>query len=299
MTITARVILDSVNPYGSRLTTCVCTYPRYLHSQVMTHRMFSRNTSSSRAIPTEKMIAAVQKDMVVPIHFGRLQPGMQAEEELEGEERDRAESRWREIGAYVVEGARDFFKLGLHKQIANRILEPFAHVTATISFTESANFLHLRDNGKAQHGIQILGRELRAVLKRSRPQKLDWGDWHTPFILPDEVGLDLNDKIRVSAARAARTSYLTHEGIRSIQKDLQLYSDLVDRKDWLKDPVHASALEHPAQARNPDEISGVTWLEAFEGSMMSNFHPTWLQLRKTVVGENKVTPLYSEDSSGR
>lgn len=77
-----RVLKDSVAPCGKRLTTWELTYPRFVHAELMTHRLFSRNSASSRAIPTEKLIERVEKDPAMPIFWGKNQKGMQAEVEM-------------------------------------------------------------------------------------------------------------------------------------------------------------------------------------------------------------------------
>ena|SRR3990172_10692569 len=96
----ARILCDSesiyhkIGEHGNRLTTMEITYPRFVHSELMTHRMFSRNAASSRAIPISKMIEAVERDPVIPVWWGKNQSGMQARKELDSYEKEIAISRW-------------------------------------------------------------------------------------------------------------------------------------------------------------------------------------------------------------
>jgi len=285
-TFSSKVIADSVNPYGSRLTTMVWTYPRYVHAQIMTHRAFSRNSASSRAVPTEKLLARIEEDPVVPDYWGKLKSGMQAVEELSGKDLEEAKALWEEAKQSALGIASKMLKIKLHKQNLNRLLEPFLHNTLVVTATEVSNFFHLRDHGDTQHETQRLARAARLSLSLSKPRKLEWGDWHLPFVLPDDGALLPEDGVKISSARCARVSFFNHEGVKDKDGDFKLYSRLVDREDWGKNPIHASATEHPARARDPKEIEGISWLEAFETSQISNFHPTWLQHRKTLVGEN-------------
>lgn len=294
MTIfSAKTIADSVNPYGSRLTTQIWTYPRYIHAQIMTHRAFSRNSASSRAVPTQSLLDRIGDNPVMPAYWGKLKSGMQAVEELSGENLEQAMALWIEAKETALDIAKRMLKKKLHKQNLNRILEPFLHNTLIVTATEIENFFHLRDHGDTQHETQNIARAARDARNASTPRQLQWGEWHLPFIMEDEQDLPIDVKIKVSSARSARVSYFNHEGHRSLDDDLKLYSRLVDREDWGKNPIHASATEHPARARDPEEIKNVTWLEAFETGQMSNFHPTWVQHRKTLAGENMPTERVS------
>lgn len=286
-TITAEVIADSVNPYGSRLTTMVWEYPRYLHPQVMTHRAFSRNSASSRAVPTSRYLHKVMTNPVIPVHWGKLRSGMQAVEEMSLTDQAKARDLWLRARGHMVSIAKELLDLGLHKQEVNRLLEAFLHNRLIVSATELANFFHLRDHGDTQHGTQVLARAVKQALAASTPKAIQWGEWHLPWIREDEVSLPSDSKIRISCARSARVSYF-RGGTKTVdaEEDFKLYSRLVDREDWGKNPIHASATEHAAQARNPEEIKHISWLDAFEMGLMSNFHPSWLQHRKTIPGEN-------------
>ena len=133
--ITAKVIEDSISPHGKRITTLQLRYQRFFHSELLTHRSFSRNSSSSRAIPVAKMIEQVRNDPAMPVHYGANQPGMQAKAELEGEDRENAVRAWEQAAYYAALVAEQMAELGLHKQVANRILEPFQFMSTVVTAT--------------------------------------------------------------------------------------------------------------------------------------------------------------------
>ena len=152
MPYTARILLDSLSPVGARLTTMEVRYPRFIHSEMMTHRVFSRNAASSRAVPIKKMIAAVREEPAMPIFWGKNQSGMAAREEIVGDARVRAETEWRRALDNALETAEQLSssEVDLHKQLVNRILEPFAWITVIITATEWANFFTQRLHADAQ-----------------------------------------------------------------------------------------------------------------------------------------------------
>ena len=254
MTTSARIILDSVSEAGVRLTTMELEYPRFIHAETMTHRSFSRSASSSRAIPVERMIQAVLGDTAMPLHWGKNQPGMQAREEHDalvtvptetGGCRDViAQEAWLEARDRAIEIAEAFAEAGYHKQIVNRLLEPFMHIKVLVAATDWDNFFELRDHPDAQPEMQILARAMRKAMAESEPGKLGSNEFHLPYITHAdyEEKRPSFDLIRASVARCARVSYLTHDGERpSIQKDIALYERLVGSR-----PLHASPAEHVA-----------------------------------------------------
>jgi thymidylate synthase ThyX len=164
-----KIILDSVSPDGARLTTLTAKYPRFIHAEMLTHRVFSRNTSSSRAIPMAKLRQQVIDDPVIPIHWGRNQPGMQASEEIGQIERHEANRLWRVACAQAIATHRKMEALGLHKQVANRVLEPFLWTTCLISSTTWENFLTLRRDKDAQPEMQKIANLIGEALEASKP----------------------------------------------------------------------------------------------------------------------------------
>ena len=268
-TISAEVILDSVSPYGPRLTTMRLRYPRFIHAEFMTHRVFSRNASSSRAIPVKRLIQDVIDDPMVPRYWGRNQPGMQAGEEWNavvcrptksgGCRNATREGTWLYARDRAVEIATDFAVSGYHKQIVNRLLEPFAHINVLVTATEWDNFFELRCHTDAEPHIQDLAREMRRVMGASVPRRLEPGEWHLPFTTLDDLMQvrlkKLSDEVEeqtmllaISAARCARVSYLTHDRqTPTLDADLALFERLVGSR-----PLHASPLEHQA---TPDKFA--------------------------------------------
>jgi thymidylate synthase ThyX len=196
----------------------------------MTHRVFSRNAASSRAIPIKKMIEAVRNEPAMPLWWGRNQSGMQAREQLDAAAQGAAETEWRRALADALVHAERLAstEINLHKQLVNRILEPFAWMTVIITATEWANFFTQRTHEDAQPELKHVADLMLAAYRESRPQVVPIGEWHTPLIQLDELqSLDPEERRKVSVARCARVSYLTHEGKRDVAKDLDLYERLV------------------------------------------------------------------------
>ena len=264
-----KIILDSVSPDGARLTTLTAKYPRFIHAEMLTHRVFSRNTSSSRAIPMAKLRQQVINDPVIPIHWGRNQPGMQASGEIGQIERHDAYRAWIAASAQAIATHRKMEDLGLHKQVANRVLEPFLWTTCLISSTTWDNFLTLRRDKDAQPEMQKIATMIGDALETSKPVKRTL---HLPFLVTEDreqIAMDLfgaqffsrSDTPKtdpgtvakqISAARCARVSYLNHEGVRDIDRDLDFAGRLISNRHW-------SALEHPATAQPGQQGNFVGW----------------------------------------
>jgi len=245
MTIEVKVIADSINSGGERITTMQLKYQRLIHSEFMTHRVFSRNASSSRAIPVIKMLKAVWTEPAMPIHWGSNKPGMQAGEELPPFRRLATKILWKVAGRAMCGVVWIMSKLGVHKQIANRLLEPWLYIHVVITSTEWENFFALRCHPAAQPEFQELAKQMRLMRSISSPVKLDDYDWHLPYIDVLERGrLSTMEAIQVSAARCCRVSYLNHEGRTStLEQDVARYESLVNAV-----PPHMSPVEHQAMA---------------------------------------------------
>ena len=292
MSFEVQVIEDSISEAGKRLTTITATYPRFIHSEVMTHRDRARNAASSRAIPWSKMRDMIMTKPVVPIRWGMEQSGMQAGDEIPERMRGFAELIWREammdavyhanrlasIGAYFTEECPLDAQPGdeqirIHKSIPNRITEPWMWITVVMSATEWNNFFRLRCHPDAEVHFQKIAGMIRDALAASNPVRRDY---HLPFIQDDErdglgsIGFNLDPLCRISTARCARVSYLTHEGKRDPEKDLELFDRLCQGSGF----GHWSPHEHVAWSHpNPEFRSG-----PFRG---------WEQYRKTWSKENE------------
>jgi thymidylate synthase ThyX len=272
MPYSARILLDSVSPAGIRLTTMEARYPRFIHAEVMTHRLFSRNSSSSRAVPIRKMIDAVRNEPALPTWWGRNQSGMQAEDEISDEARTLAQAEWRRALEDALAHAERLAAsdINLHKQLVNRILEPFAWITVIITATEWTNFFTQRTHPDAQPELKHVADLMLDAYRSSTPRTLAQGEWHTPLILPDEeAALPLQERLQISVARSARVSYLSHDGTRDHAKDIELYERLVGGGA----NGHWSPFEHVATPL----ASGDAWSGNFRG---------WEQYRKRFPQEH-------------
>lgn len=285
----AKIISDSISITGNRLTTIEATFPRYVLAEFNTHRVFSRNSASSRAIPVAKRIKAVEESPFIP-QFGKNQPGMQAGEVLQDSEANEAKRIWLAARDAAVTEARRMDALGVHKQVANRILEPFCWHTVIVSSTEWDNFFKQRSmhhTDKADPSISIVATMMEDLMVESTPTERSSNEWHTPYFgeqgghesdLKDAYALAAGLKVeniwdlikKVSTARCARVSYETHDGVRDMVKDLQLYEDTLAKHG------HWSPMEHVAQPRTE-------WL-------VGNFRG-WRQLRSYLEAEQPHTPV--------
>lgn len=283
--ISAKVIEDSIGSGGNkRLMTIQLCYPRFIHAEFMTHRVFSRNASSSRAIPVAKMLEMIRTEPAMPIHWGKNQAGMQAAEQFTGYDAEHAEALWLHAASLAANVAEKMMNAGLHKQVANRILEPFQHIHVVVTATEWDNFFNLRAHPDAQPEIHALAIAMREAMEESTPSILMPGEWHLPYITDyerqDGYWKGREDSLRkISAARCARVSYLKHDGgIPDVNGDLALYERLVGGV-----PLHASPVEHQA---TPDvwheDTDGFTGWE--QSSLHGNFDG-WIQNRKLVEAQ--------------
>lgn len=229
MGFSARALLDSVAPSGVRLTTMEVRFPRFVHAELMTHRVFSRNAASSRAIPIKKMIASIREEPAMPIFWGKNQSGMSARAEIEGAARVTALAEWQKALDNALATAERLSEadIDLHKQLVNRILEPFSWITVIITATEWSNFFTQRLHPDAQPEIHRIAELMLAAFRATTPREVALGQWHLPLIQDDEQSMDAATLCKLSVARCARVSYLTHDGQRDIAKDLELYDRLM------------------------------------------------------------------------
>lgn len=265
-TISATTILRSIN--SSRpdkvLSTLLLRYPRWIHAEFMTHRQLSRNAASSRAIPVKKLIEDVMRDPAIPLWWGKNVPGMQAPEQLTGEDLSSVKELWEAACDEALHIAQAMSEHGAHKQLVNRLLEPFSHITVLVSATEWSNFLALRDHKDAEPHIAMLAREIRKELDRTdNIQTLHPNDWHLPFVTDfdkefayEATGGDrptiIDAMLKLSVARCASTSYKTVDGFdMTLERAIQVYDKLVGSA-----PIHASPCEHVAQADTWGSLEG-------------------------------------------
>lgn len=273
MNTKVKVLADSITDHGVRLTTLECTFPRIILAEVNTHRMLSRNSASSRAIPVQRTVKQIQEHPFIPAYWGKNQKGMQAFDLLPEEDAQVAEKIWLEAVENALTASKKLGQLGVHKQITNRLLEPFAWQTAIISATEWDNFLNLRAHKDAQPEFQELARGIKYALKMNHPAFLKPGEWHLPLIGPefgDEEDIETWDeetKILVSIGRCARVSYKTHLGVRDPIADKALALRLIRSG-------HLSPTEHVATP-----MEDLAFYGNFKG---------WKQYRKYIPFEHDI-----------
>lgn len=241
MTISVEIAADSIHPKtdSPRLTTMLLRYPRFIHSELMSHRVFSRNASSSRAIPIRKMIDAVVEDPAYPVEWGLNEPGMQARKVANKETAEQAKEIWDTALYHAVRQARRLMDLGMHKQIVNRVLEPFSHISVIVTSTEWDNFFSLRCHPDADPTIRALAVEMRDAYQASEPTETMF---HLPLVPEFNSEKPLRHYMNLSVARCARVSYLTHSGrVPNEEEDINLANRLLGSR-------HFSPFEHQAMA---------------------------------------------------
>lgn len=261
--ISAKIILDSVNTNHNRLTTFEVTFHRFLLPEFNTHRVFARNSASSRAIPFRKTSQRVKDNPAIPHSFPLEQPGMSGGNELPRRKREAAERRWIKASKSANRHAKKLAKLGVHKSVVNRLIEPFSWHTVIVTATEWDGFWQQRCHEAAQPEFRVLALQMMELYDNSTPTLLQPGEWHLPLIQPDEVDFPLEIKQKLSTARCARVSYLTHDGIRDIDKDIDLFNKLVVREIGNHNPIHWSPLEHVATPKLEDTLGCFVGWEQF------------------------------------
>jgi hypothetical protein len=288
MSITAQIVADSISPQGIRLSTLSLKYPRWIHAEFMTHRLFSRNASSSRAVPS-KRLSALEREY--PLWWGANIPGMQAGAKLSGEQAAKAKAAWDRMADACIEGVAELAALGLHKQWANRPLEWFTSISVLVSATSFDNFFGVRWHPDAQPEIQELARQMFSALHASAPRPLEPDQWHLPYVSPDEEqALGLDTARRCSAARCARVSYLNHDGTApNAAKDLDTFAKLAGDPNSPPRPLHASPMEHQA---TPDRLANPDHPESWQNPAQHGNFRGWRQYRKMLPREHiaKFTP---------
>lgn len=250
--ITAKVICDSVSPDGVRITTLEIEYPRFIHGEFMTHRSLSKNSSSSRAIPIQKMLDQIESNMAIPIYWGKNKSGMQAVEEVSKFDEAKSVLNWERSFNYTKERVLDMVDIGLHKQVPNRLTEPFQMMKVVVTGTDWDNFFNLRIHPDAQPEICMLAYKIYKAMEESEPVKLKVRDWHLPYVNIGWSGrgdityfnenfdvIDLEDAIKISASCCAQVSYRNTD--MSLEKADKIFNMLIK-----SDVLHASCFEHLA-----------------------------------------------------
>lgn len=267
----------------NRVTTLEVVIHRFVLAEFNTHRRFSRNSASSRAIPFPKMLERVLEDPAIPLSFPSEQKGMQGGEEIHGGSREIVERHWYRARDSAVQQAETLHAMGVHKSVVNRLLEPFMWHTIIVTANEWENFFAQRCSPLAQPEIRAAAEAMRDAIAGSTPELLEEGQWHRPLFDDEKDSFDVHGRAfsdedatnlanQVSAARCGRVSYLTHEGTRDVTEDIALFQRLASA-----DPPHWSPLEHVCRPQHEHERGMV---------VPGNLAP-FVQLRHIVSGEHR------------
>jgi thymidylate synthase ThyX len=301
---------------GKEIITYELEYHRYIHSELMTHRTFSRNAASSRAIPVSKMIGLVRTSPATPIHWGKNQAGMQATNEVDNCAKLFSNRCWEEAAHEASINASNMADNGVHKQITNRLLEPFQMIKVVVTATEWDNFFWLRFHNAAQPEIQELARCMLVAKKRSVAEVLQVGEWHTPYYRngywkssfdngvvhsdTDASCVLLEEALKISASCSAQVSYRkTDDSLEKADKVWQMLT--TDER------LHSSPTEHQATPmsmnffcfdcqKDGDECweHGVTHLDKL-GKFWSNNFCGWIQHRALIANNNCTSFDYDQE----
>jgi thymidylate synthase ThyX len=250
------VLADSVSEHGDRLTTFEVTYPRIVHSEVMTHRMLSRNAASSRAIPISISIRNVDEEPFVPEVFGSHQKGMVEGEPLSEADQNLARHLWLGARDAALDYARGLEGMKVYKGLVNRLLEPFSWITVILTATDWGNYLALRTAKDAQAEIRKVSTMMRDLYESSEPQELGEGEWHMPLVSPWEFHhSDDTERLEnygywvpVSIGRCARVSYNRQHDGGDPDSDITRHDRLIEGTNR-----HLSPFEHVARPFSEDE----------------------------------------------
>ena len=249
--IKVTVLQDSISAKtGIRIVTFEAEMPRMIWAECLTHRLFSRNAASSRAIPVKKKRLHVRQTPAMPVFWGKNKPGMQASEELQGLEKSIAKIAWRFGTKLACFTSWLFEKAKLHKQLANRPLEWAERYKVVITSTEYENWLWLRDHGDAQPEIAELASIMKLAMDESVPMTLHDDEWHLPYVDRERVNgnliykvngdiVSLEDAKKISASCCAQVSYRILNA--NLDKAREIFQKLIESK-----PIHASPTEHQA-----------------------------------------------------
>ena len=246
-----KVIADSINESGDRVTTLELEYPRIILAEFNTHRVFSRNTASSRAIPVNTMLKNIWNNMFIPWYWGANQSGMQAKVQLSKPRIFIANALWKTGVCINLLGSYFLSSIGVHKQLANRNTEYASYIKTIVTSTDFDNFISLRLHPDAQPEIYDLAFKIKDALANSKPELLKEGEWHIPYVnywrtyqnvlkYSKDNGIlcfTLDEAKKVSVSCCAQVSYRTNDT--SIDKAIHI-TDVLSKSR----PIHASPFEH-------------------------------------------------------
>lgn len=276
----AKIIKHSITEWGQEIVTFELEYPRIVHSELMTHKILSKSSASSRAIPILTMIKRVWDNPATPAAWGKNQSGMSAREDLTGWRLNATKFVWN--AAAKINCGLSFLlaKIGAHKQIANRLTEPYSFIKVLVTGTSFDNWYKLRNHKDADPTIQLLAATMKVAHENSVPQLLKSGEWHLPYV-DSKVGSEEN--LKLSSSLSAQTSYRKSD--ESIEKALRIYDRLVD-----SEPAHFSPFEHQATPLESEESIFFTHKDKL-GRLWSGNFSGWGQYRQKIQAEKKLEPM--------
>lgn len=269
MNTEVKVLAASQNVYtGKKIVTFELDYPRFIHSEILTHRQFSRNAQSSRAVPINKTLEA-NASFVKPLVWGKNKAGMSSTEVLQGVELESAKELWDCAARNAFAFSKALGEVNLHKQHVNRITEPFSRIKVILTATEFDNFFWLRqDKDAAQPEIVELANKMKEAYDNTTCTALRNWQWHLPYVTTqtgetsqryfDSNGdeLSLKNALKVSASCAAQVSYRKLDD--SKQKALEIYDRL-----FAGPKPHLSPVEHQAMCFDPQDKSALSEFDGF------------------------------------
>ena len=307
--INVRLIAHSTSDLDNQIATFELEYPRYIHSEIMTHRMFSRNAQSSRAVPVAKTSEINALNPVKPLLWGKNKAGMSSVEELEGSELLVAKMHWSNAAEESFNRSKQMSDAGLHKQWANRITEWCSRIKVVVTATEWDNYFWLRDDeDAAQPEIVYLARKMKEVLNASTPELLSPGEWHTPYVEHkrgadgvlryfDTNGnqLTTEEALKISASCCGQVSYRKLDD--SKEKALEIYQKLFSGPKPHLSPVEhqATPIDHHKMTNftnSSDPFSwehGITHMDSNYDLWSANFKG-WIQYRQILSTVGDVNP---------
>jgi thymidylate synthase ThyX len=303
MQVFAKILADSISKDGIRLRSFEIVAHRFILAEINTHKVLSRNYRSSRAVPVKRLITEVREHPAIPVTWGMNVAGMHTSIIADAETAKKAEEIWRKAANAAADYAQELMDIGIHKQWANRVMEPYMWAKGIITSSDMANFYALRLPPDAQPEFRALAEAMQAAEAKSKPRRMKHGMWHLPYVdLSDkeefcqiERFVDANPDVdlgswttkeertmelarRMSVARCARVSYRGFDDPNArIEKELELYSKLLTSQ-----PLHASPAEHQA---TPDYLIGRGKKRRWANRDLHGNLYGWVQYRKTLPGE--------------
>lgn len=278
---------------------------RFVLAEFNTHRVFSRNSASSRAIPFSKIRDRVLDHIAYPVHWGAEQKGMQSGESLSDKMRDECINAWHQSMISAIGWADLLRDFGLHKSVINRLLEPYMWHTVIVTSTFWDNFFAQRWHKDAQPEIRLAADAMLRAFNESDPKYLTSGTWHTPLIRDedyDDIEIEAHDRVerglttlsvndesielrkQISTARCARSSYLNHNGVRELAADFELYEKLLIGMHPSPFEHVGSPCTHMAQVLRYEQDGDPEF--DLRCRLWGNFYG-WHQHRKVIPGENR------------